>query len=60
MGEASVVREDTPILKKCVREGQYGREQYLAALQVIIACIFVVHGLHTRELSGRPRGLRQA
>lgn len=33
MGEASAV-QDAPILRKCLRDGRDGREQYLAALQV--------------------------
>lgn len=33
MGEESVV-QDAPILRKCLRDGRDGREQYLAALQV--------------------------
>lgn len=33
MGEATAV-QDAPILRKCLRDGRDGREQYLAALQV--------------------------
>lgn len=33
MGESPVV-QDAQIMKKCIREGRNGREQYLAALQV--------------------------
>lgn len=33
MGEAAAV-EDAPILRKSLRDGRDGREQYLAALQV--------------------------
>lgn len=34
MGESAVIK-DAPILRKCFRDGLDGREQYLAALQVI-------------------------
>lgn len=34
MGESAAV-QDAPILKKCVRDGRDGREQYLAALQTL-------------------------
>lgn len=33
MGESAAI-QDAPILKRCVRDGRDGREQYLAALQV--------------------------
>lgn len=33
MGESATVK-DAPILRKCLRDGRDGREQYLAALQV--------------------------
>lgn len=33
MGESPTMR-DAPILRKCLRDGRDGREQYLAALQV--------------------------
>lgn len=33
MGESPTI-EDAPILRKCLRDGRDGREQYLAALQV--------------------------
>lgn len=35
MGESSTVK-DAPILRKCIRDGRDGREQYLAALQVTL------------------------
>ena len=39
MGESAAI-QDAPILKRCVRDGRDGREQYLAALQVskIFSC----------------------
>lgn len=42
MGESAAI-QDAPILRKCVRDGRDGREQYLAALQVI--SLFPYRGL---------------
>lgn len=45
MGESADIR-DAPILRKCIREGRDGREQYLAALQVCCAACRLVFVLN--------------
>lgn len=38
VGESPVV-QDAPILQRCIREGKYGRELYLPALQVCVRIV---------------------